>query len=96
MILVRLRNNMEPIVIKEGSIDELIKEIHTLNLRDYHDAFFYERGKFENMGLYGDTYDYYKMYDCLKQMEHDLDIYNKGVITDPEEIKTVIISSSYN
>ena len=47
-------------VVFEGTINEVVDKIHEMNLEDYHDAFFYERGKFENMGVCGeDIWDYY-------------------------------------
>jgi hypothetical protein len=64
--LVRLRSNLPEEIIIESDESDIIKKIHELNLVDYHDAFFYERGKFENMGLNEcDIFDYYIIRDAL-------------------------------
>jgi len=68
MILVRLQNSKKPEIILEGKEEDLIKKIHELNLCDWHDAFFYERGKFENLGLWEDEYDYYQIYTSEESM----------------------------
>lgn len=68
MILVRLRNNKDPKIIIHGNESELIKEIHKRNLCDYHDAYFYERGKFENLGLSSNVWDYYTIYESKEEM----------------------------
>jgi hypothetical protein len=63
MLLVRYKSGNEPEIIQCGSEDELIKKIHELNLEDFHDSYFYERGKFENMGLTDTSkYDYYSIH----------------------------------
>jgi hypothetical protein len=71
MILVRHRNNNEPEIVIDGVEKDIIKKIHELNLSDWHDAFFYESGKFENLGLNSDVYDYYTIYtdiDCMNNL----------------------------
>lgn len=68
MILVRLRHNNRPEIVFEGSEKDIIYKIHELNLCDYHDRYFYERGKFENLGLGGDEYDYYTIYENYKNL----------------------------
>ena len=70
MILVRLRHNHQPEIVFSGDEKDIIHKIHELNLCDYHDAYFYERDKFENLGLGGDEYDYYSIYED----EVDLDV----------------------
>jgi hypothetical protein len=68
MILIRLRSNMDPEIILEGSEEEIIKEIHKRDLEDWHDAYFYERDKFENLGLTDKFYDYYVIYENEEEM----------------------------
>jgi hypothetical protein len=75
MILIRYKNDSEPKIVFEGTESEVIEKIHSLNLCDYHDTFFYERGKFENLGInanHYEFYDYYVIYDSI-------DEYNKWV-----------------
>jgi len=64
MVLVRLRKNNEHEIILEGDEKDIIHRIHELNLCDYHDVYFYERGKFGNLGLDGGEYDYYTIYNA--------------------------------
>ena len=60
MKLVRIRSRKKPQTVLEGTEKEIIAKIHELNLVDWHDAFFYENGKFENMGICGEKkWDYY-------------------------------------
>jgi len=60
MKLIRIQKGKKRKVIFEGTINEVADKIHEMDLEDYHDAFFYEHGKFENMGVCGeDTWDYY-------------------------------------
>ena len=78
MILVRFVNNKDPEIVKEGTEYELIEEIHSRNLCDYHDSYFYERGKFENLGIYGEkTWDCYSMYESKEELDIHLLNQNK-------------------
>lgn len=61
MKLIRVRSGMEPEIIITGTEANIINKIHELNLCDWHDSYFYEIGKFENMGLKSSTHDYYMM-----------------------------------
>jgi hypothetical protein len=72
MILVRLRHNNEPEIVFNGSEKDIIHKIHELNLCDFHDSYFYERGKFENLGLGGNEYDYYVIYENEVEMNNIL------------------------
>ena len=78
MILVRYKNDSEPEITFEGSESEVIEKIHSLNLCDWHDVYFYERGKFENLGM-NDTgfYDYYAIYDSVDSYNKWLECYAK-------------------
>lgn len=70
MILVRLKSNSNPEIILEGSESEIVKEIHKRNLEDWHDAYFYERDKFENLGLSKEIYDYYTICENKKEFKN--------------------------
>lgn len=61
MRLVRYINDKDPEIIFKGSENEIIKKIHELDLCDWHDSYFYKRGKFENLGLDTNIYDYYSI-----------------------------------
>lgn len=61
MHLVRYQSNVSPEIIFDGTEKEVIAKIHELDLVDWHDVYFYKRDCFENMGLWGDNYDYYGM-----------------------------------
>jgi len=51
MLLIRLQNDREiEIILKNSNEKVLFKKINELNLCDWHDAFFYENGKFEKLG----------------------------------------------
>ena len=69
MILVRLRRNIEPEIIFDGEEKDIMNKINELDLEDFHDSFFYERGKIENLGLFDlSKYDYYLIYSDEDQM----------------------------
>jgi len=69
MILVRLRRNIEPEIIFDGEEKDIMNKINELDLEDFHDSFFYERGKIENLGLWDlNNYDYYLIYSDENEM----------------------------
>jgi hypothetical protein len=72
MILVRLRHNNKPEIVFKGSEKDIIHKIQELNLCDQHDSFFYEKDKFENLGLGGNEYDYYAIYENFDEMNNIL------------------------
>ncbi len=78
MILIRFKNDKEPELIIEGEESVIIKKIHELKLCDWHDSFFYEIGKFENLGL-GDstTYDYYSIYTDIESFKKQMEVLKK-------------------
>lgn len=79
MILVNYKSGIEPSVYFEGTQEEVINKIHELNLCDFHDTFFYERDKLENLGLlYTDQYDYYMIYESVDEFKKIRDFYGKS------------------
>ena len=74
MIFVRFINDKSPEIVFEGSEQEIISEIHKKGLCDWHDSFFYERGKYENLGIENpDTYDYYSIYESKEKLHKHLE-----------------------
>ena len=64
MLLIRYKRGESPKPVFSGTEEEVISEILRLDLEDYHDSFFYERGKFENLGLTTlEIFDYYMILD---------------------------------
>lgn len=64
--LIRRKKGQLPQVILKDTKDNIIKKIIELDLCDYHDSYFYERGKFENLGINDSSfYDYYVIEDTI-------------------------------
>tara|TARA_R110000772_G_scaffold5341_4_gene19193 strand:- start:11792 stop:12043 length:252 start_codon:yes stop_codon:yes gene_type:complete len=81
MILLRFRNDHKPKSVFHGSESGVIDKIHELELTDHHDAFFYKRGKFENLGLNPKgTYDYYLVCENGEDMEKHIKDYEDNVL----------------
>ena len=72
MILVRLRHNNKLEIVFEGVEKNIIHKIQELNLCDYHDCYFYEKDEFENLGLGGNEYDYYTIFENVDEMNNIL------------------------
>jgi hypothetical protein len=67
-ILVKHKNNELSSIIFEGTENETIDKIKELDLEDYHDSFFYERDKFENLGINeNNNYEYYLIYENMDE-----------------------------
>jgi DNA-binding Lrp family transcriptional regulator len=64
MHLVRVQKDKAPRIVFTGSRKEVITKIHELKLCSFHDAYFFECGKFEKLGMNGeDSWDYYTIAD---------------------------------
>lgn len=89
MRLVRYKSNVSPEIVFEGTEKEVIDKIHELDLVDWHDAYFYKRDCFENMGLWGDDYDYYGMVLNDAEMLDFEKLHSiERLLADEEEIET--------
>jgi hypothetical protein len=84
MKLVRIRNNVAPKIILDGTEKEIIEKVHELDLESYGYSMFFERGKLENLGLGKSVYDYYLI--CEEEnYKTILEDYKQSLIT-PEDI----------
>lgn len=67
-LLVKHKNDELSSIIFEGTIQEINNKINELYLEDFHDSFFYERGKFENLGFNEyNLYEYYSIYENMDE-----------------------------
>jgi hypothetical protein len=53
-----------------GTEEEIIQKVRELDLEDFHDAYFYRRGHFEELGLGESVYDYYGIREEMEVIEN--------------------------
>ena len=64
MHLIRIQNDKSPKIVFTGSRKEVIVKIRELKLCSFHDAYYFECGKFEKLGQSGEkSWDYYIIAD---------------------------------
>jgi len=64
MHLIRIQSGKDPKIVFTGSRKDVITKIHELKLQSFHDAYFFEPGKFEKLGMNGEgSWDYYTIAD---------------------------------
>lgn len=64
MHLLRIQNDKSPKIVFTGSRKDVVAKIHELKLCSFHDAYFFECGKFEKLGQSGEkSWDYYTIAD---------------------------------
>jgi hypothetical protein len=62
MHLIRIQNDKPPKVVFTGSGREVANKIREMKLQSFHDAYYFEPGRFEKLGLNGEgSWDYYIM-----------------------------------
>lgn len=60
MHLVRIQNGKAPKVAFTGSRKEVAAKIVEMKLQSFHDAYYFEPGHFEKLGMNGEgSHDYY-------------------------------------
>lgn len=60
MHLVRIQNGKAPKVAFTGSGREIAAKIKEMKLQSFHDAYYFEPGRFEKLGMNGEgSWDYY-------------------------------------
>lgn len=64
MHLIRIQKDKTPKIVFTGSRKEVVTKIHELKLCSFHDAYFFECGKFEKLGMNNEkSLDYYVIAD---------------------------------
>jgi hypothetical protein len=65
MHLIRIQKDKTPKIVFTGSRKEIADKIKELKLCNFHDAYYFECGKMEKLGMNGEkTLDYYVIADA--------------------------------
>jgi hypothetical protein len=60
MHLLRIQNGKSPKIAFTGSRKDVVAKIHEMKLQSFHDAYYFEPGHFEKLGMNGEgSHDYY-------------------------------------
>jgi len=64
MHLVRIQNDKDPKIVFTGSRKQIAEKIKEMKLQSFHDAYYFEPGRFEKLGMNEEgSWDYYQIAD---------------------------------